>query len=50
MLWGVHAAEMAPGDDWARRLMTSAEQKGAVTYAMWRGCDGVWAWEMGVEE
>jgi len=38
MLWGVHAAEMAPGDDWARRLMTSAEQKGAVTYAMGRSC------------
>ncbi|MCR9193563.1 MAG: pyruvate kinase [Hyphomonas sp.] len=49
MLWGVHAAEMEPGDDWARRLMLSAEQGGPVTYAMWRGCDGVWAWEMGVE-
>lgn len=50
MLWGVHAAEMEPGDDWARRLMLSAEQGGPVTYAMWRGCDGVWAWEMGVED
>lgn len=50
MLWGVHAAEMEPGDDWARRLMMSAEQDGPVTYAMWRGCDGVWAWEMGVED
>lgn len=50
MLWGVHGAAMEPGDDWARRLMSSAEQAGPVTYAMWRGCDGVWAWEMGVEE
>lgn len=50
MLWGVHAAAMEPGDDWSRRLMSSAAQKGPVTYAMWRGCDGVWAWEMGVEE
>lgn len=50
MLWGVHSAEMEPGDDWARRLMTSAGQEGPVTYAMWRGCDGVWAWEMGVED
>ena len=50
MLWGVHAADMQPGDDWARRLMTSAGQDGPVTYAMWRGSDGVWAWEMGVEE
>ncbi len=50
MLWGVHAAAMEPGDDWSRRLMSSAEQEGPVTYAMWRGCDGVWAWEMGVEE
>jgi pyruvate kinase len=50
MLWGVHAAEMAPGDDWSRRLMTSAAQQGPVTYAMWRGCEGVWAWEMGVED
>ena len=50
MLWGVHAAEMEPGDDWSRRLMKSADLTGSVTYAMWRGCDGVWAWEMGVEE
>lgn len=50
MLWGVHAAAMKPGDDWSRRLMSSAEQDGPVTYAMWRGCDGVWAWEMGVED
>lgn len=49
MLWGIHSATMAPGDDWARRLMKSASQDGAVTYAMWRGGGGVWAWEMGVE-
>lgn len=49
MLWGIHAAGMEPGDDWARRLMSSASQQGPVTYAMWRGGDGVWAWEMGVE-
>ncbi len=49
MLWGIHSATMAPGDDWSRRLMKSAGQDGPVTYAMWRGCDGVWAWEMGVE-
>jgi len=49
MLWGIHAAGMEPGDDWARRLMSSASQEGPVTYAMWRGGDGVWAWEMGVE-
>ena len=50
LLWGIHSATMAPGDDWARRLMSSAGQDGPVTYAMWRGCDGVWAWEMGVED
>lgn len=49
LLWGIHAASMAPGDDWARRLMSSASLSGPVTYAMWRGSDGVWAWEMGVE-
>lgn len=49
LLWGIHAASMAPGDDWARRLMSSASMSGPVTYAMWRGSDGVWAWEMGVE-
>lgn len=50
MLWGIHSAEMEPGDDWARRLMKSAALDGPVTYAMWRGGDSVWAWEMGVEE
>ncbi|NQY95755.1 MAG: pyruvate kinase [Henriciella sp.] len=50
MLWGIHSAEMEPGDDWARRLMKSAALDGPVTYAMWRGSDSVWAWEMGVEE
>jgi len=50
MLWGIHSATMAPGDDWARRLMNSASQTGPVTYAMWRGGEGVWAWEMGVQE
>lgn len=49
LLWGIHAAEMAPGDDWARRLMSSASLQGPVTYAMWRGKSGNWAWEMGVE-
>lgn len=49
MLWGIHSAEMEPGDDWARRLMSSAALEGPVTYAKWCGKDGVWAWEMGVE-
>ena len=49
LLWGVDAAEMAPGDDWARRLMATAALDGPVTYAMWRGEKGRWAWEMGVE-
>ncbi|MEL6416060.1 MAG: pyruvate kinase, partial [Pseudomonadota bacterium] len=49
LLWGVNSANMAPGDDWARRLMSTASLDGPVTYAMWRGGDGVWAWEMGVE-
>ena len=49
LLWGIHSAPMEPGDDWARRLMSSAALDGPVTYAMWRGNDGLWAWEMGVE-
>ncbi len=49
LLWGVNAAEMEPGDDWARRLMSTAALEGPVTYAMWRGGEGLWAWEMGVE-
>jgi pyruvate kinase len=49
LLWGVDAAEMAPGDDWARRLMATAALEGPVTYAMWCGAEGRWAWEMGVE-
>lgn len=49
LLWGIHPAEMEPGDDWARRLMSSAALEGPVTYAKWCGNDDVWAWEMGVE-
>ncbi|MEL7032478.1 MAG: pyruvate kinase [Pseudomonadota bacterium] len=49
LLWGIHAATMEPGDDWSRRLMETASLAGPVTYAMWRGGNGVWAWEMGVE-
>ncbi|MEP1143367.1 MAG: pyruvate kinase [Henriciella sp.] len=49
LLWGVNAAKMEPGEDWARRLMSSASLTGPVTYAMWRGGEGLWAWEMGVE-
>ena len=49
LLWGIHAMPMEVGDDWSRRLMQSAALNGPVTYAMWRGGDGVWAWEMGVE-
>ncbi|MCR9269924.1 MAG: pyruvate kinase [Hyphomonadaceae bacterium] len=50
LLWGVNSAEMEPGDDWARRLMGTASLTGPVTYAMWRGGEGLWAWEMGVED
>lgn len=50
LLWGTHAAVMGPGDDWARRLMNSAGLSGPITYAMWRGGNGRWAWEMGVED
>ncbi|MEL7042744.1 MAG: pyruvate kinase [Pseudomonadota bacterium] len=49
LLWGTHPQSMAPGDDWARRLMVSAAMDGPVTYAKWCGGDGRWAWEMGVE-
>lgn len=49
LLWGVNSANMTPGDDWARRLMGTASLTGPVTYAMWRGGDGLWAWEMGVD-
>ncbi|MEL7109322.1 MAG: pyruvate kinase [Pseudomonadota bacterium] len=49
LLWGVHAATMEPGEDWARRLMAAGGLEGPVTYAMWSGGEGVWAWEMGVE-
>lgn len=48
LLWGVHSAEMEPGDDWAYRLMKSAGLKGPVTAAKWNGGDGQWAWEVGV--
>ena len=50
LLWGVNSANMEQGDDWARRLMTTASLTGPVTYAMWRGGEGLWAWEMGVAE
>lgn len=49
LLWGVHSATMEPGEDWARRLMEAGALSGPVTYAMWSGGEGVWAWEMGVE-
>jgi len=29
--------------------MATAALEGPVTYAMWRGAEGRWAWEMGVE-
>ncbi|MEO1662235.1 MAG: pyruvate kinase [Pseudomonadota bacterium] len=48
MLWGIHPVAMAPGEDWAARLMETASLNGPVTYAMWRGGEGLWAWEMGV--
>ena len=50
LLWGVHAASMAPGDDWARRLMQAADLSGPVAYAMWQGGNGHWAWAVGVED
>ncbi len=50
MLWGIHPAVMEPGEDWARRLMGSAALEGPVTYAMWRGREGLWAWSIGVEK
>lgn len=49
LLWGVHAASMAPGDDWARRLMRAAELTGPVTYAAWQGAADHWAWAVGVD-
>lgn len=48
LLWGVHSASMAPGDDWMRRLMMSASLEGPVTYAAWQW-EGHWAWAVGVE-
>ena len=50
LLWGVHAARMAPGDDWARRLMHATDLTGPVAYAAWQGGDGHWAWAVGVED
>jgi len=50
LLWGIHAASMAPGDDWARRLMEAAELTGPVAYAMWQGGKGRWDWAVGVED
>ena len=50
LLWGIHAASMAPGDDWARRLMAAAELTGPVAYAMWQGGKGRWDWAVGVED
>lgn len=49
LLWGIHPVTMAPGEDWAQRLMETASLSGPVTYAMWRGGDALWAWEMGVQ-
>ncbi|MGB2574372.1 MAG: pyruvate kinase, partial [Henriciella sp.] len=49
LLWGVNAMHMAPGDDWARRLMDTASLKGAVTFAAWQGGEGLWAWGIGIE-
>lgn len=49
LLWGVHAAYMEPGDGWARRLMESSGQEGAISYAAWQGGDGLWAWAVGIE-
>jgi pyruvate kinase len=52
LLWGIHAATMEPGDDWTKRLMSSAGCEGAVAYAAWQGksADGLWAWAIGVEQ
>ncbi len=50
LLWGIHAASMAPGDDWARRLMAAADLTGPVAYAMWQGGKGRWDWAVGVED
>ncbi len=50
LLWGIHAASMAPGDDWTRRLMAAAGLTGPVAYAMWQGSDGHWSWAVGVED
>ena len=49
LLWGVHPAYMEPGDGWARRLLDSCGESGAITYAAWQGGDGLWAWAVGVE-
>ncbi len=48
LLWGVHPAYMEAGEDWAHRLMKSARLEGDVTYAMWQGGPGLWAWSIGV--
>lgn len=49
LLWGVNAMRMAPGDDWARRLMDTAGLQGPVTFAAWQGGGGLWAWGIGLE-
>lgn len=48
LLWGAHASSMEPGEDWAQRLSSSFGLEGAVTYAMWRGRENIWAWSVGV--
>lgn len=50
LLWGVHPAYMTAGEDWAHRLMRAAELDGSVTYAMWQGGPGLWAWSIGVSD
>jgi len=48
LLWGVHAAYMQPDEDWAEQLMQASQLSGRVTYAMWQGGEGLWAWAIGV--
>ena len=51
LMWGVHPIRLDDVDDenWPLRLLESAELKGPVAYAAWKGEEEAAAWEMGVK-
>ena len=49
LLWGVHPHqfEIDGSEDWATSLAEAAGLGERFAYARWRGCDGIFAWEIG---